>query len=361
MGKTAVRNFFYGILVTATWLLTTATVLAAFSGHYDPTRHPCMALSGIALPLLIPVCLGVALAWGVARSKWAFVPLAGIVCSWSYLSATFRIPLPHPEESGTMRHHLKIATYNVHRFGEEITGYSCKEIARLMREEGVDVLCLQETGGNRYFPTDSIIHTFAHWPYVFFPAFDTIPSLPIAVFSRYPIRGQRFIPYPESVNSSLVCDILTGTDTIRLLNNHLQTTSINQNRRKWQRELSANDRRREAEAVKNAAGTLLDNFVKRTEQTHHLVGIVRQSPYPVILCGDLNSIPSSYTYHAFSRLLKDGFKEAGKGYMYTYRPAGRLLRIDYVFHSPGLRATSYRSPHWDLCSDHNPVLCELAW
>ena len=47
--------------------------------------------------------------------------------------------------------------------------------------------------------------------------------------------------------------------------------------------------------------------------------------------------------------------------MYTYRLAKRLLRIDYIFHSPELRCVSYRSPDWDLCSDHNPVLSELVW
>ena len=360
MGKTAVKSLFNGFLATMTCLLAGVTILAAFSGRFAPAQHSYMALLGLGLPLLLIACLLVSVAWGIARKRWALLPLVAIACSWGYLSATFQIPWFHSKE-GT-QNQLKVATYNVHNFGGEITGYSCKEIARLMREEGVDVLCLQEMGGNRYFPTDSIVRTFQSiWRYAYMPTCDTVQSLPIAVFSRYPILKQRFIPHQGSYNSSLVCDLLVGTDTIRILNNHLQTTSVSQNRRKWQRDLSTNDRRKEAEAVENAAGTLLDNFIKRTEQTRLLEEIIRQSPHPVIFCGDLNSIPSSYTYHVLSCLLKDGFKEGGTGYMYTYRLAKRLLRIDYIFHSQPLRCVSYRSPDWDLCSDHNPVLSEIIW
>lgn len=361
MGKAAVKSLFRGILAMATCLLAVVTVISAFSGRFEPALHPYLALSGLGLPLLLISCLFVSAAWGIARRWWALVPLLAIACSWNYLSTTFQIPWFQPGKDDA-RHQLKVATYNVHNFGKEITGYSCKEIARLMRENKVDVICLQEMGGNRHFTTDSIVRTFSReWKYNYFPTCDTAQSLPIAVFSRYPIRGQRFIPHPGSNNSSLVCDLFVGTDTIRLVNNHLQTTSINQNRGKWQQEFATNDRKREVEAMENAAGTLLENFVKRTGQTQIICDIVRQSPYPVILCGDLNSLPSSYTYHVLSNLLKDGFKEGGTGYMYTYRLAKRLLRIDYVFHSPQLRCISYRSPNWDLCSDHNPVMSELVW
>ena len=59
-----------------------------------------------------------------------------------------------------------------------------------------------------------------------------------------------------------------GTDTIRLINNHLQTTSVSQKRRKWERELATDDTRREVQAAKDAAGTLHENFMKRATQTY---------------------------------------------------------------------------------------------
>ena len=67
----------------------------------------------------------------------------------------------------------------------------------------------------------------------------------------------------------------------------------------------------------------------------------------------------SYTYHHLRKTLKDGFRTAGNGYMYTYRYAKRMLRIDYIFHSPSLKGIEYYSPDLDLCSDHNPVIMEV--
>ena len=43
----------------------------------------------------------------------------------------------------------------------------------------------------------------------------------------------------------------------------MQTTSVSQKRRKWERELATDDTRREVQAAKDAAGTLHENFMKR--------------------------------------------------------------------------------------------------
>ena len=159
----------------------------------------------------------------------------------------------------------------------------------------------------------------------------------------------------------MLCDIILNTDTICLLNNHLQTTSVSQNRKKWERELAADNTRREAQAVQDAAETLHENFVKRAFQTDSICQLATASPHPVLVCGDFNSLPSSYTYHRLSESLKDGFKTGGHGYMYTYRYGKRMLRIDYAFHSPELECTDYYSPNLDLCSDHNPVIFTVKY
>ena len=99
--------------------------------------------------------------------------------------------------------------------------------------------------------------------------------------------------------------------------------------------------------------------MKRATQTYVISHYAKTSPYPVLLCGDFNSIPSSYTYHHLRKTLKDGFRTAGNGYMYTYRYAKRMLRIDYIFHSPSLKGIEYYSPDLALCSDHNPVIMEV--
>ncbi|HLH73047.1 MAG TPA: endonuclease/exonuclease/phosphatase family protein, partial [Chloroflexota bacterium] len=88
---------------------------------------------------------------------------------------------------------------------------------------------------------------------------------------------------------------------------------------------------------------------------------------PTLLLGDFNML-DWHAYHA--RLVAagfvDSFREAGQGAGFTYpRRYGRLplvpvLRIDYVWHSPHLRAVSARVGA-DAGSDHLPVIVDLAW
>lgn len=369
MGKSEVQSLFRSIPVLLTLVLALITMIAAFSGNFEPDQSRYMPVLGLVLPGLLICNLLVAVCWALAHRRWVLVPLAALLFNYSYILAIFQFSFTRniPEghySSNFADGFLKIATYNVGNFGNEITGYSCKEIARYMKEEQVDVLCFQEFGDNQYFPMDSIRKVFAHWRYTLIPTQDSVSGvLPIAVFSRYPLIHPKFISYANSANCSMQCDIvLTRGDTLRLLNNHLQTTSVSQNRRKWERGLAnTNDTRREAEVVQSAISTLNANFLKRAEQTDSICQLILGSPYPVLACGDFNSLPSSYTYAELSKILKDGFRTCGRGYMYTYRYFKRLLRIDYIFHSPNIKGYRYYSPNLDLCSDHNPVLMEMKY
>ena len=370
MGKTAVKGLFHLILIATTFALAVVTIIASRSGHCHPENSTIMPLLGLAVPVLLVSCLIVTLCWALARRKWAFITLTAFFFNWEYLTAVIRFGSPHevsatapaPNRQGENSGYLTVATYNVHNFGNEITGYSCKQIAMYMQQQHVDVLCFQEFGENKHFTADSLRRALSHWQYAIIPADDSIRGiLPIAVFSRYPLIGGRFITYPHSANCSMLCDIILNTDTIRLLNNHLQTTSVSQNRKKWERELATDNTRREAQAVQDAAETLHENFVKRAFQTDSICQLATTSPHPVLVCGDFNSLPSSYTYHRLSESLKDGFKTGGHGYMYTYRYGKRMLRIDYAFHSPELECTDYYSPNLDLCSDHNPVIFTMKY
>lgn len=358
MGKSAVKGLFLICSIVSTFLLAAVTIVASFSGSVAPLDSVYMPLLGLAVPVLLICNLIVALCWGLARKRWAFLPLIAVVCNWNYLSAV--VQFHSSKEKTPTGKYLKIATYNVHSFGNEITGYSCKEIARYMQQEQVDVLCFQEFGDNQYFPMDSIRQALSHWQYARIPSDDSIRGvLPIAIFSRYPLINERFVTYPNSANCSMMCDVVMGTDTVRVINNHLQTTSVSQKRSKWAREMATNNTHRKVQVAKDAAETLYENFVKRASQAHTIGYLAQTSPYPVLACGDFNSIPSSYTYHYLTDFLKDGFKTAGNGYMYTFRYGKKLLRIDYIFHSPDLKVISYYSPTQEFCSDHNPVVMEV--
>ena len=52
----------------------------------------------------------------------------------------------------------------------------------------------------------------------------------------------------------------------------------------------------------------------------------------MLVCGDFNDTPYSYSYKMFSRRLKDSFVSKGNGFGATMNKAGYpLARIDYQF------------------------------
>jgi endonuclease/exonuclease/phosphatase family metal-dependent hydrolase len=82
--------------------------------------------------------------------------------------------------------------------------------------------------------------------------------------------------------------------------------------------------------------------------------------YPIILCGDFNDTPASYSYNLLCKNLKDAFIERGTGFGKTYAGKFPQFRIDYILHSKELRCTDYiRSD--ETFTDHYPITAYLKF
>ena len=162
--------------------------------------------------------------------------------------------------------------------------------------------------------------------------------------------------FPESQNSAMWVDIAVRKDTIRVFNNHLQTTQIDENDRKFLRTEPLSDTLRNDKA-KGIARKLKRNFMKRAEQADSVALRIHDGTPRVIVCGDFNDTPMSYVYRTMARGLRDAFRECGSGYSHTFRGFYNTLRIDYVL-SGGFEPLSYEVLPVDY-SDHHPVVVRL--
>lgn len=104
-------------------------------------------------------------------------------------------------------------------------------------------------------------------------------------------------------------------------------------------------------------------LVQRAEQVQIIRGEIDRSPHPVIVCGDFNDVPVSYTYRQLSRGLSDAFLTGSAsrfalGHTYVRHHLG--IRIDYILHSPSFRATDFRIDPLPY-SDHYPIRATLHW
>ena len=101
-----------------------------------------------------------------------------------------------------------------------------------------------------------------------------------------------------------------------------------------------------------------DAYSVRAEQARLIADHIRNAPFDVIVCGDFNDTPLSYTYNQFNKQLTDAFRNTSIGIGNTYAgkiPAGR---IDYIFHSPSLGSRDFTIQSEKL-SDHYAIDCKI--
>lgn len=335
-----------------------AAVAGAFVQYVRPTTGwwSVFSLLGLALPVILVLCVGLALVWGGVRRRWVILPLLGLLANFSYLAAMIQVPFFQRRAEGPPD--LVVATYNVFDFGQGGIRTSVGHIAREMEERGVDILCMQESNGNGNFGLDSIAATFGYLPYRY-PSQGVIGE-GLTLFSRYPVLSAGLIRFTNTDNRSMWADVCVKGDTIRLFNNHLQTSGISRRRRELHEQHARGSVSGQTRVAVSMAESLRDNFIIRARQADFVRKMIDTTRRPVIVCGDFNDTPASYTYRTMLGGLTDGFKEAGSGYGDTFRQLRRLLRIDYIFYSEAFRAVRYYSPSLPW-SDHDPVIAELRF
>ena len=157
----------------------------------------------------------------------------------------------------------------------------------------------------------------------------------------------------ESFARGIILDVISpkSEDTIRVFNVHLQSVGLVGG--DYDAVRSGPDK----EQSKKLWSRLSSAFSKRSAQAIVLRYSIESSPYPVILCGDFNDTPVSFTLSTLrsgSPELFDAFASAGSGLGATYIGDIPGLRIDYIMGSSSLEVVSFETHTVEL-SDHRPI------
>ena len=97
-------------------------------------------------------------------------------------------------------------------------------------------------------------------------------------------------------------------------------------------------------------------FECRTQSTDLLLENLPDDILPLIICGDFNDTPLSYTYSQMSKAgMKDAFITASRGIGKTYCGPLPLLRIDYFWYNDYIEVVDYKRIK-QTTSDHYPLI-----
>jgi len=365
------KKFFIVSNILAAFLF----LLSCANRFLHPDKWWIISLLGLIFPLLLLLVFGFFIFWLFSSRSWALISLLSMALGWKNIQSLIAFHPGAGFNQEKQKEALRILTWNV-RSWDEFTGPKKNNsrhrdgMMEFIREQNADILCLQEFfqshNPREYAENISFIQRELKFPYYYFSQdyhrYDWMYESGVIIFSKYPITDTLKIKYGRKDNerateSLIAADILVNGTTIRVFTTHLQSV------------LFRSRDFRNIEIIKNVDDSVLQaskSIIKKLRRAYSFrsaqADLVReqldQSPYPVIVCGDFNDVPNSYTYFHIRGDLEDAFIKKGFGIGRTYINLSPTLRIDYIFNDPRFTVLQCKPVNLPY-SDHHPLEADL--
>ena len=348
-----------------------ALLLSYLSTFVPPAKIWILAFFGLAYPyfLLINILF---LIYYIFRGKINFLfSLIIILIGISHLNNFIPLRIgkkfkgSHEEIA---KNKIIILSFNVRAFNVfewYANPETSQSIINLIQSENPDIICLQEyyaRPGSNYKP-EKVSSLFRNTPYHYIHYYlknNTNTGYGIAIFSRFPVVGEGTISFKNTSNETIFVDLNAFGDTFRIYNNHLQSVKFQKKNYDFLDSLKLNYGEEDLREIKDISRKLKTAFEMRSVQVDSISKHISKCPYPVVVCGDFNDTPVSYSYRKMKTGLKDAFITAGVGIGNTYAAIFPSFRIDYILHSPEFRPLIFEKVEAKL-SDHYPILCTFDY
>ena len=353
------KNFTVQMLTGANVATVVVMLLVGYSDHLDPTDHPMLSIVGMAFPFFLLVNMAFLLFWLIFKCTRAWVPFVGFV--FAYIPISLYMPLHTSQE--IPEDAIKLVSYNVCAYGGNYKYENGFEKVRdYLQEQQADIVCVQEDADTwrRY-----VLREYAKiLPYndtlIISNSGQTFNAL--GIHTRFPIVKRERIVYPSLANGSAAWWLKVGEDTLIVVNNHFESCHLTSEDRKQYRHIIKGEMSRDS---LRAESTLLlvklaEANAKRSSQIRTVKDYVeKHADYPIIVCGDFNDNPISYSRHTMGEVLTDCFVATGRGVGLSYNQKAFSFRIDHIFCSKDIQPYNCQIDEKMDASDHYPVICWL--
>jgi endonuclease/exonuclease/phosphatase family metal-dependent hydrolase len=331
-----------------------ALIFATVSVFISPEKLWVAALFGMAYPYILVSNLVFIVLWVIIKPKFALISLIFILAGYNQIGNYLQFSGRQTKEPG-----IKIISYNVKYFtgtNQFPSKENADHILTYLRQNNADIICLQEVRLNKrqiFDATNTRLPEISHMQLA-----HTSHEGGQLTLTRFPILNMGEIRFSNSGNMIIYTDMLINGDTVRVYNCHLQSYRLRPTEINTIDSMNFENNKETKTKIKALSVKFRDAIIKRAEQAATLREHLDQCPYPVIVCGDFNDTPVSFTYHTVRGDLMDSFTESGKGTANTYNGKLPSFRIDYILYSP--KFTSYNFEVSTLNhSDHYPISCDL--
>lgn len=358
--RKGLRSFFLTLNLIVVILLASSYM----SPYVDPRMLWPFSFLGLIFPYLLIINILFVFFWVMFRKRYLFISLLVLLMGTNFILRVFQLNLKVDDVA--LKRELTVMSYNVRNF--DFYDWrnrmdTQKKFFSLFKNESPDIICFQEffsldsDEGMKYI--DSLKYKFGYNYYYFNKRVKkTEEEYGIAIFSKYPIINKAKINFKsEAKNGSIFVDLKIDDTVIRVYNLHFQSIQLVHEDYDYIESKIFN-----VNAISSIVGKVKKAFIKRADQAELISEHINLSPVPVILCGDFNDTPLSYTYQKIfnTRNFKDAFMERGNGFGTTHAGSIPFMRIDNIFVDQEIVLKAFKVIKEDY-SDHYPLITKMTY
>lgn len=331
-------------------------LLVGFSDRVNPVEHPLMSFVGLVFPVFLVINLGFLFFWLMFKRRMTVIPVAGYLLAYMPIRVYMPINIPEDMPDGV----IKVVSYNVQAYsGAPRYDDSFGMIYEYVKNSKADIVCLQED-------IDSWRNTMDRWAALYEYKDTTHVGWAningVGIYTRYPIIRKERIEYKSKGNGSVAYYLKIGRDTVIVVNNHFESNHLSLDDRRMYKEILKGDVKKDTARTKSRMliNKITDAAVMRAPQADSVHKYISShGRYPVIVCGDFNDNPISYTRRTVAEGLTDCYVTTGRGVGLSYNQKGFFVRIDNIMCSDDFKPYNCKIDNKIDASDHYPICCWL--
>ena len=359
------RGFFAKLFIFLLTVLAViggiAMAMSVLSSYVDPVKFPWMAYFGLAFWMILMYNLLILMFLILMWSRMAWVSIIALIISLPGVYKSFSAG--SSQEGGELR----VMSYNVLNFSDYYGSWGSREevahrVANFVLEQNPDVLCIQEFA--EFMPKTGRKDCIAHYgellkmPYQYYHTKQHYGGN--VIFSKYPLLALDADDVMGGENEyGAVAKVDAGKKGVfYVVCCHLASFQLTND------EITVfSDTGNSKEEVKTKSKSILvklkNAYEKRSQEVSKMLEDIPNDGRAIVLCGDFNDTPLSYTYHQIKRAgFTDGFVKVGRGVGRTYAGKLPMLRIDYVWGNDQIQPTAFKRLKFKG-SDHFPVMMDF--
>ena len=306
--------------------------------HLNPAEYPKVSLVTLFFPIILGANLLFVVYWLLVRWKLTLVPLVGMAFCWTFI----RSYVPLNSSRSVPQGALSILSYNTRYWGQDgRMKDSTNAVVEFLKQQDVDVLCLQESGVCASFK--------ALKQALEAKGYDSYEHSGQVIFARLPIVSRDTLSFCHDGNGGVMAEVVWDGDTVLVVNYHFESNKLSTElKTAYQDALDSYH----GDSIQKEMLPLLKLMAQaapyRAAQVDSMALLIDdQMPRSLVVCGDFNDTPVSYTIHTLTKQLTSAYTQSGCGLGFTFHERGFPVRIDHILFD----GATWQSHHTEILKD----------